>query len=377
MPVRTGEILFVKCVKNGIPNRDPLRDSDARRIFPEDDGRISLSDVSIKRDVRDYVLARFPEGSEQADLTRLVFVQKKLGEDGRTLLGRDGLATAILDRVRLAKEKETGEAETATVTKPKKKPKPPVDADAESDRDLLLRAAFDMRVFGAVFSVKGKSFNQTGPVQFGWANSLHPVETKYTQGTVVMPSADKKISDRRSASATDSDNGDKDDDEAEDRGKTQGTIWSQYQLPFAVFSMPGVINATIAAQTVMDDDDVDLLLAGLWKGTLHRQARGRGLQQPLLLLHVEYTDPFFRIGFLEEGLRLDTLPDEANRMGRARWQGGNPPSELSDVILNVEGLAERLDRHKSQIARARVWTDPYFKLDGTVPAERGTWPQGV
>src|SRR5262245_24396856 len=91
MPVRTGEILFVKCVKNGIPNRDPLRDSDARRIFGEDDGRISLSDVSIKRDVRDYVLARFPEGSEQEDLTRLVFVQKKFGEDGKTLLGRDGL----------------------------------------------------------------------------------------------------------------------------------------------------------------------------------------------------------------------------------------------------------------------------------------------
>src|SRR5947209_14130593 len=59
MPVRTGEILFVKCVKGGIPNRDPLRDSDARRLFGEDDGRISLSDVSIKRDVRDYVLARF------------------------------------------------------------------------------------------------------------------------------------------------------------------------------------------------------------------------------------------------------------------------------------------------------------------------------
>jgi CRISPR-associated protein Csh2 len=94
MPVRTGEILFVKCVKNGIPNRDPLRDSDARRIFGEDDGRISLSDVSIKRDVRDYVLARFPEGGEHR--SRFVFVQKVFGEDGKTLLGRDGLANAIL-----------------------------------------------------------------------------------------------------------------------------------------------------------------------------------------------------------------------------------------------------------------------------------------
>ena len=36
--VKTGEILFVKSVKDGIPNRDPLADSDARRIFGEDDG---------------------------------------------------------------------------------------------------------------------------------------------------------------------------------------------------------------------------------------------------------------------------------------------------------------------------------------------------
>ena len=299
MSVRTGEILFVKCVKNGIPNRDPLRDSDARRLFGEDDGRISLSDVSIKRDVRDYVLARFPEDGEQEDLTRLVFVQKKLGEDGKTLLGRDGLANAILSKVRQAKG--PAEVDATASVKPKKKGKA-TDGDADSDRNLLLGAAFDMRVFGAVFSVTGKSFNQTGPVQFGSAHSLHPVETRYTQGTVVMPSKDSKESG--SGPSTD-----------DDKGKTQGTIWTQYQLPFAVFAMPGVINATIAGQTGMSDADVDLLLAGLWKGTLHRQARGRGFQQPLFLLHVEYTDPFFRIGFLEEGLKLDTKPDGAGRTG--------------------------------------------------------------
>jgi CRISPR-associated protein Csh2 len=80
MPVNTGEILFVKCVKNGIPNRDPLRDSDARRLFGDDDLRISLSDVSIKRDVRDYVLARFPGGGDGKD--RFVFVRKELSPDG-------------------------------------------------------------------------------------------------------------------------------------------------------------------------------------------------------------------------------------------------------------------------------------------------------
>jgi CRISPR-associated protein Csh2 len=361
MPVKTAEILFVKCVKGGIPNRDPLRDSDARRIFGEDDGRISLSDVSIKRDVRDYVLARFPEDAKKPDLTRLVFVQKKFGEDGKTLLGRDGLAGAILQKVRAAQTVSDGDA--AAGAKAKKKGKT-ADADADSDRNrnrnLLLGAAFDMRVFGAVFSVTGKSFNQTGPAQFGWAHSLHPVETRYTQGTVVMPSKDSKEGGAATAE--------------EEKGKTQGTIWTQYQLPFAVFAMPGVVNATIAGQTGMSDDDVELLLAGLWKGTLYRQARGRGLQQPLLLLHVEYADPFFRIGFLEEGLRLVPGRDPD---GSAIWLGAKSPADLAEVTLNVQGLAERLNLHREKIARTRVWRDPQLKLEGTIPAESGTWPEGV
>src|SRR5205085_930325 len=105
MPVNTGEILFVKCVKCGIPNRDPLRDSDARRLFGEDDGRISLSDVSIKRDVRDDVLARFPGGGGAK--SRFVSVRKEFSDDGKTLLGRDGLAQAILDKVREVKPAPT------------------------------------------------------------------------------------------------------------------------------------------------------------------------------------------------------------------------------------------------------------------------------
>src|SRR5205823_10901965 len=103
-----------------------------------------------------------------------------------------------------------------------------------------------------------------------WAHSLHPVETKYTQGTVCMPSKDAP------APAAETEGKQTAEGEDEQRGKTQGTIWTQYQLPFAVFAMPGVVNATIAAQTKMTDADMDLVLAGLWKGTLHRQARGRG-----------------------------------------------------------------------------------------------------
>ncbi len=317
--VSTGEILFLKAVKDGIPNRDPLRESDARRIFGEDDGRISLSDVSIKRDVRDYILARYPDGGP--DKSMFVFVRKERTADNK-LLGRDKLSESLLKNAGRDKETDLQQA--------------------------LMQSAFDTRVFGAVFSVKGKSFNQCGPVQFGWAHSLHPVETKYVQGTVVMPAKDATI---------------KDDGESE--GSTQGTIWTSYTLPFAVFAMPGIVNASIARGTGMSARDMDTLNEALWKGTHHRQARGRGMQQPVFLLHVEYKDPFFRIGYLEEGLQLE--PD------REAWLGTHPPTSLTDVRLNVERLASILQENAAQIQRARLWLAPQLQLSGELPAERVVW----
>lgn len=314
MSIRNGEILFVKCVKDGIPNRDPLNESDARRVFGEDDGRISLSDVSIKRDVRDYVQAKYADGGPKKQ--HFIFCREERREDGK-LMGRESLANSILERA--------GRDDKTNV------------------KEALMNTAFDIRVFGAVYSVKGVAFNQTGPVQFGWAHSLHPVETKYVQGTVVMPSKDIEVSES-----------------GEETGKAQGTIWTSYTLPFAVFAMPGVINATISKDTGLSEADMDLLLEGLWLGTLHRQARGRGLQQPVFMLHVEYDDPFFRLGYLEDHIKLEP--------GRDVWLGGNPPTSLKDVSLDVTALADVLNRC-NKIARVRRWVTEGANIIGKLPGE--------
>lgn len=318
MEAKTGEILFIKSVKDGIPNRDPLADSDARRIFGEEDGRISLSDVSIKRDVRDYVLAKY-HGNKVLDPNGrfYVYVREEHTEDG-FLLGRRELAERMLK------------------------------AAGKNSKDMpgaLFQCAFDARVFGVVYGVKEQTFHQTGPVQFGWAHSLHPVETRYVQGTVVLPSQE----------ASESPGGTQE-------GKSQGTIWTSYIVPFAVFAMPGVINATIAKATGMDDKDVDLLLEALWLGTKHRQARGRGLQQPLFLLHVEYEDPFYRIGYLEDHIKLQ--PD------RETWLGPRAPSCVDEISLDVSGLAGLLNEERDRIARVRYWVDPALELKGDLPAEK-------
>jgi len=314
MSVRNGELLFVKAVKDGIPNRDPLNDSDARRLFPEEDGRISLSDVSIKRDVRDYILNAYPDGGENRD--RFIFVQPIVNEKGN-LLGRKSLAEYIAKAA--GKQKE---------------------AD-KNLKDVLLDHSFDVRTFGLVYSVNPK-FHLTGPVQFGWAHSLHPVDSLYVQGTVVMPSSDAKA-----------------DEGGEEKGKTQGTIWTSYIVPFAVFAMPGVINAKNAEQTRMTEDDQDLLLRALWQGTQFRQARGRGQQQPLFLVHIEYSDPFYRIGYLEDLISLSP--------SREAWRsGGNVPSSTKDITLHVTDLLNAVETNRDKIARCRIWCQPNLRVDGDV-----------
>jgi len=314
MGVHSAELIFLKSVKDGIPNRDPLNDSNARRIFGEDDGRISLSDVSIKRDVRDYVLAKYPEG--EPDNRNLIYVREERTDDGK-LLGRGSLATKIKEKTK---------------------------SKATSMQDILTDSAFDVRVFGIVYSVKKETFKLTGPVQFGWAHSLHPVESQYVQGTVVMPSQDVGVKAEGQ----------------EETGLGQGTIWTTYIVPFAVFAMPGIINAKIAQETKMTEDDVELLLESLWNGTKHRQARGRGIQQPLFLIHVEYNDPMYRIGYLEESIRLSVGNDTGI------------PTNLEETNIDVTALAKILKNNEERIARVRYWLDPRVTLIGKIEGEQRT-----
>jgi CRISPR-associated protein Csh2 len=313
MGVHNAEIVFLKSVKDGIPNRDPLNDSNARRIFGEDDGRISLSDVSIKRDVRDYIMAKYPEG--EPDSNNFIYVREERTDDGK-LLGRGKLAEKIKEKTK---------------------------SKATNMQDILTDSAFDVRTFGIVYSVKGETFKLTGPVQFGWAHSLHPVESQYVQGTVVMPSQDIKVTA-----------------EGEKEGLGQGTIWTTYLVPFAVFAMPGIINAEIAQETKMTGNDVKLLLEGLWNGTKYRQARGRGIQQPLFLIHVEYNDPLYRIGYLEEGIKLSV----DNDIGI--------PTKLEETKIDVTALAQILENNKEKIARIRCWLDPRVAFLGKIEGEKCT-----
>ncbi|MDD5515566.1 MAG: type I-B CRISPR-associated protein Cas7/Csh2 [Synergistales bacterium] len=144
---RRREYLFIYSVKDANPNGDPLDANHPR--FDEETGQILVSDVRIKRTVRDQWLRKGKD----------VFV--------------DGECKTLADRVKELKDKfKAGTGQEA------------------------LAHCLDTRLFGTTFALGKESFSWTGPVQFKWGRSLHRSEAKLVQGTAAF--ATKSESEQRS-----------------------------------------------------------------------------------------------------------------------------------------------------------------------------------
>jgi len=141
------EYLFVYSVKDANPNGDPLDANHPR--YDEESGQIMVSDVRIKRTVRDQWLR---EGKD-------IFV--------------DGEAKTLANRVSELKER----------------------FNRDTGREILSQC-IDTRLFGATYALGKEAFSWTGPVQFKWGRSLHRAEAKFVQGTAAF--ATKEASEQRS-----------------------------------------------------------------------------------------------------------------------------------------------------------------------------------
>lgn len=141
------ELLFVYSVKDANPNGDPLNANHPR--YDADSGQILVSDVRIKRTIRDQFVR---EGKD-------VFV--------------DGEPKTLDSRVKELKEK----------------------FNVEEAREALSRC-IDTRLFGVTFALGKESFSWTGPLQWKWGRSLHRAKVEFVQGTAAF--ATKETSEQRS-----------------------------------------------------------------------------------------------------------------------------------------------------------------------------------
>lgn len=133
------EILFLYDVKYANPNGDPM-DMNRPRI-DEDSNHCLVTDVRLKRTIRDYFLEKGYDGD--TDENKDIFIRDEAGKP---------------------------------VTGAKR-------AESYKDSDEFVRKFIDVRLFGGVSAAKGKKFNLTGPVQFGMGKSLHPVKENFIKGT--------------------------------------------------------------------------------------------------------------------------------------------------------------------------------------------------
>ena len=234
------ELLFLYDIENANPNGDPLNENRPR--FDTESNTILVSDVRLKRTIRDYWFA-YKGYNGQGD-NQDIFVRETKYEDGGKEYIKDGKRRA---------------------------------KDFEEQANVIIDKCIDIRVFGGVIPLSNDSITYIGPVQFQMGKSLNKTEIIEEQGTGAFASGDKK---------------------------GQATFRTEYKIPYAIIGFNGVINEKSAQYSKMNEADKALLVEGVWDGTKNLISRSKFGQAPLFLLTIDYNEPFY-IGNLRQRLKLN------------------------------------------------------------------------
>ncbi|MCY9692094.1 type I-B CRISPR-associated protein Cas7/Csh2 [Paenibacillus alginolyticus] len=274
------------------PNGDPVDENKPR--FDEETGRNLVTDVRIKRTIRDYL--HLVEGKE-------IFVREISDDEGAIQDGKQRAADFLVDDngVKLTKgskkEKSTGEL-----------------SDKAIIRNNVLKDCIDVRLFGATIPLDKDSITLTGPVQFKLASSLHRAKLEYIKGTGAFASKE---------------------------GNAQKTFREEYVVAYSLLNVYGILNENCAKDTKLQEEDVELLLRALWNGTKSLHSRSKVGQMPRILFKVEYSKPHYHIGELDKGIKM--ILDE-----------GKLDQEIRDVEeyqLDFTNWLDRVGKHKDHIAK--------------------------
>ncbi|BBL63097.1 type I-B CRISPR-associated protein Cas7/Csh2 [Methanosarcina mazei] len=290
---RRSEIVFLYDIKDGNPNGDPLDENKPR--IDEETGINLVTDVRFKRTIRDH-LYKF-RGKE-------IFVREISDENG-----------SIQDAKMRARDFLTIEE--------------PLDSFETGKKNIngnLLNDCIDVRLFGGTVPLelklkKGKdtgSITHTGPVQFKIGRSMHKVFMKHFRGTGAFASKE---------------------------GASQKTFREEDFLPYSFISFYGIINENAAKDTKLSEEDIDLLLDGMWNGTKNLISRSKVGQVPRLLFKVNYKEGNYHIGDLNNlfSLKSDLIDEEIR--------------DISQIRIEIQRLVEVLGKSKDKIENAQLCMD--------------------
>jgi len=191
--------------------------------------------------------------------------------------------------------------------------------DKKSIYEAVLDQCIDVRLFGATIPLDKDSITLTGPVQFKMGKSLHAVKIQHIKGTGAFASKEKS---------------------------KQKTFREEYILPYSLIAFCGVINENAAKHTRLTQTDVQLLKESLWRGTQGLISRSKFGQMPRLLLVINYKQPNFFIGDLDNLIRLEK--------GKYRDEELRKPE---DYQLEIGLLLDKIDTFADRIEKIEFTVD--------------------
>lgn len=302
------ELLFLYDVKRCNPNGDPM-DANRPRI-DEETGKCLVTDVRLKRTIRDYLFENgFHGQTKESNYKGDIFVRD---EDGKPVTGQkrsesykdaQEYCSKFID-VRLF----------GGVSAPKKKDKLKKDDNTEGNEDEKKDPK--------------KTFHFTGPVQFGMGTTLHEVHENFIKGTGAF---------------------------ATKEGAEQRTFREEYNITYGLVGFHGVINENAAKHTGLSNEDVALLIDAMWNGTKNLLTRSKKGHSPRLLVKIDYNVPNFFIGELVERVSIALNNKRIEQL-----------DDVSDFTLQTDALNALLTKYADKIAKITVWQDDRLVLSSPI-----------
>ena len=294
------ELLFLWDGENWNPNGDMLYDNAPR--IDEETGKAEVTDVRIKRTIRDELIRMFGED--------VVFVRPYI-KDGNALDAK----TAIKEVIDVTQSKD------------------------KIEKDVLNKF-LDIRAFGGVIAISNKKDKKeknsasatdvtfTGPVQFRMSKSLHKVSKQFIKGTTAFASSYSESNAKEQ--------------------KQKGTFREEYILRYALFATYGIMDNYNAKKTNFSEDDAKKIIDALWFGTKNLISRSKMGQVPRFLLVITYKDDTF-IGDLNNS--IDLKANKEDELIRS----------LNDYTIDFTRLKSKLELYKDYIEKVEYMVDYDFE----------------
>jgi len=314
---KRSEIVFLYDVSLCNPNGDPM-DANRPRI-DESTGKCLVTDVRLKRTIRDYLFEKGYNGKDNS--IGDIFIRD---EDGIAITG--------------AKRAESYENKTdflnkfidarlfGAVSAPKGKATESEESDFDSDSDEVQPMK---KTKTKVPKGESKTFHLTGAVQFGMGKSLNVVKENFIKGTGAFATAETS---------------------------SQKTFREEYNITYGLIGFHGVVNESAAQYTNCSEEDVKELVEGMWNGTKNLLTRSKKGHMPRLLIKIDYSEKGFFIGDLVERLKL--TPNEGYKL--------EDLSDISEYTIDTRELNNQLEKYQDKIEKIHITIDDRVKLSDPI-----------